>query len=145
MWSKATHLALRFIHIDRQLTNLVRSSVVKGCENDFVEAFLFLSHFFFFCIICVYHIYSKYPNRQARTNSVVPDQTPQNIASDQGPHVLAIHWAVFRHISKYGHIDSTPCIFWHFSFCPVHTCIQALPYGIYPSSITPYCLFEKNK
>ena len=35
-----------------------------------------------------YHICSKYWDRQAWANSVDPDQTPQNAASDQGLHCL---------------------------------------------------------
>ena len=38
---------------------------------------------------CIYHIYSKYSNRWVWANSVDPDQTPQNAASDQGLHCLS--------------------------------------------------------
>ena len=34
-------------------------------------------------------VYSKYSDRQVRANSVDPDQTPQNAASDQGLHCLS--------------------------------------------------------
>ena len=36
-----------------------------------------------------YRINSKYSYRQARANSVDLDQTPQNVASDQGLHCLS--------------------------------------------------------
>ena len=32
-------------------------------------------------------IFPKYLDRQAWANSVDPDQMPQNVASDQGPHI----------------------------------------------------------
>ena len=38
----------------------------------------------------MYHIYSKYWNRQALANSVGPDQTPQNAVSDQGLYGLPL-------------------------------------------------------
>ena len=36
------------------------------------------------------HIYPKYWDRQARENSVDPDQTPHNAASDLGLHCLPL-------------------------------------------------------
>ena len=37
----------------------------------------------------------KYWDRQAWANSVDPDQMPQNVASDQGPHFFATHPTLF--------------------------------------------------
>ena len=37
-----------------------------------------------------YHVNPKYLNGQVCANSVDPDQTPQNAASDQGLHCLPI-------------------------------------------------------
>ena len=37
-----------------------------------------------------YHIYPKYSDRQAWANSTDPDQTLQNVASDQGEHWLPL-------------------------------------------------------
>ena len=37
-----------------------------------------------------YSIYPKYLDRQTWANSVDPDQMPQNVASDQGLHSLAL-------------------------------------------------------
>ena len=37
--------------------------------------------------MCIHRIYPKYLDKQARSNNVDPDQTPQNAASDQGLHV----------------------------------------------------------
>ena len=37
-----------------------------------------------------YRIYSKYLDKQAWTNTVDPDQTPQNAASDQGLYYLPV-------------------------------------------------------
>ena len=36
----------------------------------------------------LYRIYSKYSDRQSGANSVDPDQTPHNAASDLGLHCL---------------------------------------------------------
>ena len=38
----------------------------------------------------MYLVYPKYWNRQSWANSVDPDQTPQNAASDQGLHCLPL-------------------------------------------------------
>ena len=43
---------------------------------------------FCFTIDLHYRIYPKYSDRQACANSVDPDQTPQNAASDQGLRCL---------------------------------------------------------
>ena len=46
------------------------------------------------------HIYLRYSDRQAWANSVDPDQTSQNVASDQRLHCLSvIKQSVFSHIS----------------------------------------------
>ena len=37
-----------------------------------------------------YHLNPKYSDKQAWANSVDPDQTPQNAASDQGLHGLQL-------------------------------------------------------
>ena len=37
-----------------------------------------------------YRMYPKYSDRQTKANSVDPDQTPQNAASDQGLHYLSL-------------------------------------------------------
>ena len=37
-----------------------------------------------------YHNIPKYGDRQASSNSVDPDQMPQNVASDQGLHCLPL-------------------------------------------------------
>ena len=42
-----------------------------------------------------YRIHYKYLNRRALANSVHPDQTPQNVASDQGIHCLPFSWTSF--------------------------------------------------
>ena len=41
-----------------------------------------------------YRTYSKYSNTRAGANSVDPDQTPQNAASDQGQHCLHLSTAL---------------------------------------------------
>ena len=38
----------------------------------------------------LYRIYAKFTDRLAWANSVYPDQTPQNAASDQGLHYLPV-------------------------------------------------------
>ena len=44
-----------------------------------------------------YHIYPKYLDKQAWTNSVDPDQRLQNAASDQGLHCLPFIKEYFRY------------------------------------------------
>ena len=40
--------------------------------------------------VCKCFIYAKYSDRAVWANSVDPDQTPQNAASDQGLHCLTL-------------------------------------------------------
>ena len=44
-----------------------------------------------------YRSYSTYSDRQAWVNSVDPDQTPQNAASDQGLHFLPLTQQFYTH------------------------------------------------
>ena len=61
---------------------------------------------------CYYRNYSKFWDRQAWPNSVDPDQTPQNAASDQGLHCLPLiqHLVVFFTpiLQRWKHLLSTP-------------------------------------
>ena len=41
-------------------------------------------------IILCYRIYHMYSDRQARANSIDPDETPQNTASHLGQHCLPL-------------------------------------------------------
>ena len=47
-----------------------------------------------------YHNNPKYWDRRAFANSIDPDQTPQNVASDQGLHSLPYTQQYFRHIGS---------------------------------------------
>ena len=49
-------------------------------------------------VCCIYY---KYCHRQSWANSVEPDQTPQNAASDQGLHYLTLGQQCFGLTSKY--------------------------------------------
>ena len=48
-------------------------------------------------LIIYYCTYSTYSDRQAWANSVDPDQTPQNAASDQGLHCLSLTQQFYKH------------------------------------------------
>ena len=50
------------------------------------------------------HIYSMYWDRQARANSVDPDQMPQNVASDQSLHCLPLIQQ-FLHVSTVADLE----------------------------------------
>ena len=44
-----------------------------------------------------YRTYSSYSDRQTLANSIDPDQTPQNAASDQGLHCLPVIQQFYKH------------------------------------------------
>ena len=44
-----------------------------------------------------YHVYPNYSDRQAYANSVDPDQTPQNAATEQGLHCLPLNKEITTH------------------------------------------------
>ena len=72
----------------------LRSGIIRGEPNELAVSPDFSSHF------VPYFIYPTYSDRQAWANSVDPDQTPQNAASDLGLHRLPLIQQCFRHINR---------------------------------------------
>ena len=56
-----------------------------------------------YCMVPIYIFYHKYPNRLAWANSIDPDHTAQNVASDQGLHYLTLIQQFFKHMNRYAH------------------------------------------
>ena len=83
-------------------------------------------------LVFTYYIYLKYTNRQVWASSVDPDQTPLNVASDQGLHFLPLILE-FLYTSTSGNapVISGPGTYragekWGFNFSVIKVLLNAL-------------------
>ena len=76
MWINDSHVNLFSLKKNKKFKILPTTVVIGTLRGNWQISF--------WGICC---IFPKYLDRQAWANSVDPDQMPQNVASDQGPHI----------------------------------------------------------